>query len=100
VSVDASQLVMEITENLLVDEDEPALRHLAEFRSAGIRVAIDGFGTGSTSMCYLHQPAFGIVKIDRRFIQNIVATWQIAESTASAGLARARSPSFFGAIIT
>lgn len=69
--VQASSLVLEITENVLLTEDERAWSRLAELRRDGVRVAIDDYGTGYASLSYLRQPAIDIVKIDRSFLYDL-----------------------------
>jgi EAL domain-containing protein (putative c-di-GMP-specific phosphodiesterase class I) len=71
--VDPRQLVLEITERLLVPEDAQAWGFLAELRGDGVRVAIDDYGTGYASLSYLRQPAIDIVKIDRSFLNDLGA---------------------------
>jgi diguanylate cyclase (GGDEF)-like protein len=71
--VAGSLLVLEITESLLLAEDERAWNRLAELRRYGVRVAIDDYGTGYASLSYLRQPVIDIVKIDRGFLQDLTS---------------------------
>jgi len=71
--VDPSLLVLEITENLLVDDDDRAWAFLADLRRDGIRVAIDDYGTGYASLSYLRQPGIDIVKIDQSFLTDVTS---------------------------
>ncbi|WP_018349418.1 putative bifunctional diguanylate cyclase/phosphodiesterase [Longispora albida] len=64
-------LMLEITESLLLHEDERVWTELAGLRAAGVRVAIDDFGTGYSSLSYLRQTAVDLVKIDRSFIAGL-----------------------------
>lgn len=66
----AGQLVVEITERMLVDP-ENAARAIENMRSRGIHVAIDDFGTGYCSLSYLEQMRFDALKIDRLFVEAI-----------------------------
>ncbi len=66
--VDASRLVLEITERLLVAEDAQGWAYLNDLRSDGVRIAIDDYGTGCASLAYLRQPAIDIMKVDRSFV--------------------------------
>jgi diguanylate cyclase (GGDEF)-like protein/PAS domain S-box-containing protein len=64
----ARYLMLEITESLLLRDDEQVWSHLAELRATGIRVAIDDFGTGYSSLSYLRQVPIDVLKIDKSFI--------------------------------
>jgi diguanylate cyclase (GGDEF)-like protein/PAS domain S-box-containing protein len=69
-------LVLEITESLLLDDNERVWSDLARLRESGIRVAIDDFGTGYSSLSYLHQVPIDIVKLDRSFVRTISTSEQ------------------------
>src|SRR5205085_10653204 len=62
------QLVLEITESSLVTDVAVARSVIAELRDAGVRVALDDFGVGYSSLSQLHAIELDIVKIDRSFI--------------------------------
>jgi diguanylate cyclase (GGDEF)-like protein/PAS domain S-box-containing protein len=64
----AHALMLEITESLLLRDDEQVWADLAALRETGVRVAIDDFGTGYSSLSYLSQTPIDVVKIDRSFI--------------------------------
>ena len=63
-----SNLVLEITESLLVEKTDLAVEMLGELRRLGVRVALDDFGTGYSSLSQLHQFAIDLLKIDRSFL--------------------------------
>lgn len=65
------QLEIEITENVLIDDDERALTALRALKNIGCRVALDDFGTGYSSLGYLSRFPFDCIKIDRSFVQAI-----------------------------
>ena len=68
----ADRLEVEITESLLMSNTEPVLRTLNTLHTMGVRIAMDDFGTGHSSLAYLWRFPFDKVKIDRAFTQNLV----------------------------
>jgi len=70
--IDPARVTAEITESaLLVDQDEVAGR-LNRLREAGVRIAVDDFGTGYASLAYLTTLPLDAIKIDRGLIADIV----------------------------
>jgi diguanylate cyclase (GGDEF)-like protein/PAS domain S-box-containing protein len=63
-----SQLKLEITESVALDEVEAAIAHLAELRVLGIRLAVDDFGTGYAGLRSLRHCPVDTLKIDRQFV--------------------------------
>ncbi len=67
----ADQLCLELSENSLSDLGEAAGPTLEALKSAGMRLSVDDFGTGSSSLVALQRHCFDELKIDRSFIQNM-----------------------------
>jgi diguanylate cyclase (GGDEF)-like protein len=79
----ASRLELEITEAVLIRDDDAALAILHQLRAIGVRIALDDFGTGYSSLSYLKRFPFDKIKIDRCFITDL------AEPEGSSGIVQA-----------
>jgi diguanylate cyclase (GGDEF)-like protein len=66
-----SQLLLEVTESLVLKDVEGGLTVLTALRSLGAEIVIDDFGTGYASLSYLRRFPASVVKIDRSFIAEI-----------------------------
>jgi EAL domain-containing protein (putative c-di-GMP-specific phosphodiesterase class I) len=64
-------VVIEITEGLLLNADSGITDKLIHFRDAGIQVAIDDFGTGYSALSYLKKFDIDYLKIDQSFIRDL-----------------------------
>jgi diguanylate cyclase (GGDEF)-like protein len=87
--VDPSLLELEVTETALMKNPEASARRLAEFRRIGMRVAIDDFGMGYSSLGQLRALPVDRIKIDRAFVRGIGAGDSGAIATAVVTLAHA-----------
>lgn len=67
----AELLVLEVTESMLVRDADRVVKRLTELRDLGIRIAVDDFGVGYSSLDYLRMFPLDILKIDRTFIKGI-----------------------------
>lgn len=71
VALPASTLVFELTEGVLIKEDEATLRAVKAITDLGIGIAMDDFGTGYSSLSYLKRFPFDTLKIDREFVRDL-----------------------------
>ncbi|MCI0581972.1 MAG: EAL domain-containing protein [Chloroflexi bacterium] len=72
--LDPSALELEITETSVMDRSEAGLRSLADLRALGVRLILDDFGTGWSSLAYLRQLPLDTIKIDRAFVTELDET--------------------------
>ncbi len=71
-SLPGQSIVLEITEGLLLDAQPSVIEQLRAFRVAGIRMSLDDFGTGFSSLSYLKKFNIDYLKIDQSFVRNMV----------------------------
>jgi diguanylate cyclase (GGDEF)-like protein/PAS domain S-box-containing protein len=67
------RLELEITESVLLQDSEATLEILKQLRGFGVRIAMDDFGTGFSSLSYLRMFPFDKIKIDRCFVADLSA---------------------------
>ena len=65
---DPRSLVLEITESLIMDDARDLKPVLDQLRQEKVRLAMDDFGTGHSSLAFLHRAPMNVLKIDRSFI--------------------------------
>jgi EAL domain-containing protein (putative c-di-GMP-specific phosphodiesterase class I) len=70
----ATRLTLEITETALLQDLHEATRVLQALRDLGVRVSLDDFGAGYSSLTYLDQLPVDVVKIDRAFVATLEDT--------------------------
>jgi EAL domain-containing protein (putative c-di-GMP-specific phosphodiesterase class I)/CHASE2 domain-containing sensor protein len=63
-------LIFEVTESAALSDPESAVQALHAFRAMGIKVSLDDYGTGQSTLSYLQQLPLDELKIDRRFVQH------------------------------
>ncbi len=72
--VDPEQLCVEVTEATLISDLDEASAVLQQIRALGVRVAVDDFGTGFSSLAYLHRLPVDTLKIDQSFVRTMTTT--------------------------
>ena len=87
--VAGKQLELEITENILMQDMDQAVSKFQQLAANGVRVAVDDFGIGYSSLSYLHSLPLNTLKIDRSFISGVQAS-RDRSSIVTAVLAMAR----------
>ncbi len=88
----AERLELEITESVLLHDNEATLLMLHQLKKLGVRIAMDDFGTGYSSLNYLRRFPFDKIKIDRSFIKDVAekdGSWSIVQAVV--GIAKARN---------
>jgi len=65
------RLELEITENVMIDDFSRAVSILHRLKAIGVQIAMDDFGSGYSSLSYLHAFPFDKIKIDRTFIGDL-----------------------------
>jgi diguanylate cyclase (GGDEF)-like protein len=72
--LEATSLIIEVTETVLMHNVDIAARRLRAIKELGVRIAVDGFGAGYSSLAYLRQFPVDCLKIDRRFTNAITTS--------------------------
>ncbi len=82
-AVPAGTLMLEITEGVLLEETVETSEALDELKEAGVRLAVDDFGTGHAAISYLRRVPFDSLKIDRAFLRGVPDDEQDANLVAA-----------------
>lgn len=69
--VDPQRIELELTEGILISNPTIAKRKLDRLKEMGFKIALDDFGTGFSSIGYLRQFPFDILKVDRSFVRDV-----------------------------
>ncbi len=86
----AHRLELEITENLILENNDQILTMLRRLRQLGVCIALDDFGTGYSALSYLRKFPLDKIKIDRSFVTDIATrSDQVAIIQAVLSIARA-----------
>jgi diguanylate cyclase (GGDEF)-like protein len=67
----AARLTLEVTEGVLIGNNEQVLAALSELKVQGVQIALDDFGAGYSSLSYLQRFPFDCIKIDRSFVRTL-----------------------------
>ncbi len=70
-NIPANKVTLEVTESAVVDNPESAISLLQKFKDAGIKISIDDYGTGYSSLAQLKQLPVHELKIDKSFVQHL-----------------------------
>jgi diguanylate cyclase (GGDEF)-like protein len=68
---DPSAIQLEVTERVLLEDDDSVRAILARLRAAGFKIVLDDFGTGYSSLSYLRKFEVDKIKIDGSFVQHL-----------------------------
>jgi EAL domain-containing protein (putative c-di-GMP-specific phosphodiesterase class I) len=71
---DPARLKLEITESLLLDDLDRVTETMAQLKALGIRLSLDDFGTGFSSLAYLRSLPVDELKIDQSFVRHLPAS--------------------------
>jgi EAL domain-containing protein (putative c-di-GMP-specific phosphodiesterase class I) len=69
--VDPRRIVVEVTESVLMQDLSVAAQRLGDIKKIGVRVAVDDFGVGHSSLSYLRNLPVDVLKIDKSFIDGL-----------------------------
>jgi EAL domain-containing protein (putative c-di-GMP-specific phosphodiesterase class I) len=70
--VKAARLNLEVTEKIMIDNQELMLAQLARLQAMGVKISIDDFGTGFSSLAYFRDLPVDEIKIDQSFVRRML----------------------------
>jgi diguanylate cyclase (GGDEF)-like protein/PAS domain S-box-containing protein len=79
----ATCLEIELTETLVMEDVESAIRTMGQLKRMGVKLSIDDFGTGYSSLSYLRRFPVDVLKIDRSFVRDITSSEDDAAMVAA-----------------
>ncbi|MEM9175039.1 MAG: EAL domain-containing protein [Myxococcota bacterium] len=91
--VEPEMFEIELTESLILDDNDTTALTLRDLRAIGVRIALDDFGTGYSALTYLNRFPLDVVKMDRGFLRGIEND-QAVEGVASAVVSMSHSLGF------
>ncbi len=83
--LDPQFLVLELTENVLLQESDSVIERMQELKEVGVAFAMDDFGTGYSSLSYLKRFPIDILKVDKAFVEDIVEDGVLANTIIQLG---------------
>jgi EAL domain-containing protein (putative c-di-GMP-specific phosphodiesterase class I) len=90
-------LEIEITESVMIDNAEVALKLMTGLKALGVKLSMDDFGTGYSSLSYLSSYPFDGIKVDRSFVMNLSDPKANNQAIVSAVVAMGKS---MGMVVT
>lgn len=79
--IEPEQLVIEITESVLIDKPHRVQKAMSMLKDIGVKLALDDFGTGYSSLSYLQRYPFDHIKIDKSFVADLLTDENDAKIT-------------------
>ncbi|MCU1427703.1 MAG: diguanylate cyclase/phosphodiesterase with and sensor(s) [Actinomycetia bacterium] len=83
--VDPRRIVLEVTETVLMQDLAVAAHRLAELKKIGVRIAVDDFGVGHSSLSYLRNLPVDVLKIDKSFVDDLPSGGDLARMMIQLG---------------
>jgi EAL domain-containing protein (putative c-di-GMP-specific phosphodiesterase class I) len=81
--LEPSSLVIEITESVMMQDMELSIQRLGELKNLGVKLAVDDFGIGYSSLNYIRRFPVDILKVDKSFIDGVADSGEEAALTAA-----------------
>ncbi|MBC7787770.1 MAG: GGDEF domain-containing protein [Methylophilaceae bacterium] len=85
-NLDANDLILEITENGILEENDKTTDNINQLAALGFKLALDDFGTGYSSLARLRSMPISLIKIDQSFVRNIARSIEDYEIVKSISL--------------